>query len=99
MPQFGIDPGDAGNRRGIVLFRLKHPRMMCQPIIKHIIRLAAKNCTQIPQIPYPSNYEYMYVHDTTISHVFCMPEYSPGIFFLEELLPFFFVFLVFECYH
>ena len=45
-----IDPGDAGNRRGIDLFRLKHPRMICQHIIKHIIRLAAKNCTQIPQI-------------------------------------------------
>ena len=50
MPQFGIDPGDAGNRRGIDLFRHIHPRMICQPIVKHIIRLAAKNCAQIPQI-------------------------------------------------
>ena len=50
MPQFGIDPGDAGNQRGIELFRLKHPRMICQRMLKYVIRLAAKNCAQIPQI-------------------------------------------------
>ena len=31
MSQFDIDPGDAGNRRGIDLFRFKHPLMICQP--------------------------------------------------------------------
>ena len=50
MPQFGIDPGDAGNRRGIGLFWLKRPRMICQRMLQYVTRLAAKNCTQIPQI-------------------------------------------------
>ena len=47
----------------------------------------------------PSNYAYMRVHDTTISHVFRMPEYSPDNFFVDALLPFFFVVLIFQCYH
>ena len=46
----------------------------------------------------PSNYAYMRVHDTTISHVFRMPEYSPDKFFVDELLPFLLDILTLKCY-
>ena len=50
MPQFGINPGDAGNRRGIDFHADKHHHMICFHTQHNYIILAAKYGAQIPWI-------------------------------------------------
>ena len=50
MPQFGINSGDAGNRRGIDFHVHRHQHMGCFPTLYSNIGLAAKFGAQIPNI-------------------------------------------------
>ena len=50
MPQFGINPGDAGNRRGIDFCVHKHQRVRCLHILYNKGRPAAKSVDYIPKI-------------------------------------------------
>ena len=50
MPEFGINSGDAGNRRGIDFCVHKHQRVKCLHIIYNKGRPAAKSGEYIPKI-------------------------------------------------
>ena len=50
MPEYDINSGAAGNRRGINFSVHKHQRMTYFPIVYNNIGLAAKYCVQIIKI-------------------------------------------------
>ena len=50
MPEFGINPGDAGNRRGINFFVCKHQDMSYHRIVHKTIEPATKYCMQTAHI-------------------------------------------------